>query len=375
MKNDLTCGVVRDLLPSYVEGLVGEESREAVDRHLAGCPDCTARKEAMSAPAEAAETAKEVDFLKKVKKRGAKRIVLAVVCTALVLVGALLAKEFVIGQTPDPERISIELAEADFQQTTLTFLADTYGGAYELRGIKSTLKDGVLTYTAREVRVNLFQELFMQETRGGLTGYWKQVPVEASIKDVKEVWFCGKLVWQDGMVITQECLDLLELRTPYCGDASALGKIAQALNLGERIGNYTMKIKTKSEPYRWTLNFDNTVSQNQSDYMTRCEYLMLALVDNLDSVKFVPQPTEISGVDIREDGTEVPWTQTYLGGEMVLTSADRGVGHLTEAYNKTHGTFWKAKTSVKDYTRTPADFQRLLAIVDYYFLEGGLYAG
>ena len=31
MKNDLTCGVVRDLLPSYVEGLLGEESRQAVD--------------------------------------------------------------------------------------------------------------------------------------------------------------------------------------------------------------------------------------------------------------------------------------------------------------------------------------------------------
>ena len=36
MKNDLTCGVVRDLLPSYVEGLLGEESRQAVDRHLNG---------------------------------------------------------------------------------------------------------------------------------------------------------------------------------------------------------------------------------------------------------------------------------------------------------------------------------------------------
>ena len=52
MKNDLTCGVVQDLLPSYVEGLLGEESRQAVDRHLEDCPECTARKDAMSAPAE-----------------------------------------------------------------------------------------------------------------------------------------------------------------------------------------------------------------------------------------------------------------------------------------------------------------------------------
>ena len=50
MKNDLTCGVVRDLLPSYVENLLGEEAKEAVDRHLETCPECRERKEAMAAP-------------------------------------------------------------------------------------------------------------------------------------------------------------------------------------------------------------------------------------------------------------------------------------------------------------------------------------
>ena len=57
MKNDLTCGVVRDLLPSYVENLLGEESKEAVDRHLETCPECRERKEDMAAPTGAEETA------------------------------------------------------------------------------------------------------------------------------------------------------------------------------------------------------------------------------------------------------------------------------------------------------------------------------
>ena len=35
MKNDLTCGVVRDLLPPFVEGLTSEETNRAVERHLA----------------------------------------------------------------------------------------------------------------------------------------------------------------------------------------------------------------------------------------------------------------------------------------------------------------------------------------------------
>ena len=76
MKNDLTCGVVRDLLPSYVEGLTSPESNTAVERHLSECPDCAQLRTALAgAPEQAApEDAKEVDYLKKVKRRGWRRV-------------------------------------------------------------------------------------------------------------------------------------------------------------------------------------------------------------------------------------------------------------------------------------------------------------
>ena len=51
MKNDLTCAVVRDLLPPYVEGLTEPETNEAVERHLAECPRCRGRRDAMGADA------------------------------------------------------------------------------------------------------------------------------------------------------------------------------------------------------------------------------------------------------------------------------------------------------------------------------------
>ncbi len=34
------CGLVRDLLPLYVDGVCGEESRRLVEEHVASCPDC-----------------------------------------------------------------------------------------------------------------------------------------------------------------------------------------------------------------------------------------------------------------------------------------------------------------------------------------------
>ena len=56
MKNELTCAVVRDLLPSYVEGLTSEETNQAVESHRSGCPDCAARRDAMAAPEDAEAT-------------------------------------------------------------------------------------------------------------------------------------------------------------------------------------------------------------------------------------------------------------------------------------------------------------------------------
>ena len=37
MKNDLTCAVVRDLLPVYIDGLASQETNEALERHLSAC--------------------------------------------------------------------------------------------------------------------------------------------------------------------------------------------------------------------------------------------------------------------------------------------------------------------------------------------------
>lgn len=348
MKNDLSCGVVRDLLPSYVENLLGEESKEAVDRHLEGCPECRARKEAMTSPAETEETAKEVDYLKRVKKGTAKKVVLAVVCTVLLVVGGYLLKEFVIGRTPDAEHISIEFAQVD-GGNNLTLLADTYWGAYELRGLKASTRDGVLTYTAREVRVNIFQALFMREKIGGMEGYWKQIPLSIPLDGLTEVWVCGRLVWQDGMVISKECLDLLDAKTPYCGDAPALGNIAKLLQVGTRIGPYSISLQTSERPYRWTLEFE-TVEETTSKTWGMSRFLgyqMLALVENLDEVCF-----------------RFPSSSGVFTAEV----ASNALARVTEEYNAEHATSWPVHESIKEYAESPLEYQRLVTLLEIMFI-------
>ena len=107
MKNDLTCGVVRDLLPSYVEGLTSQETNVAVERHLADCQDCARlRADLTGETADPAEESKEVDYLKKVKRRGRRRVVMAVAVTVLVLALGIATKLFLIGAPASRESLS-----------------------------------------------------------------------------------------------------------------------------------------------------------------------------------------------------------------------------------------------------------------------------
>jgi len=67
----LKCHIVKDLLPGYVDGLLGEETTAKVQQHLKECDDCRSDYEKMKSPVKALlspTTDKEVDFLKKVRR-------------------------------------------------------------------------------------------------------------------------------------------------------------------------------------------------------------------------------------------------------------------------------------------------------------------
>ena len=64
----IRCGVIKDLLPLYADGVLSDESRELVEAHLAGCADCRKLAEQMAAEIAAPAKAEEIDVLKRIKK-------------------------------------------------------------------------------------------------------------------------------------------------------------------------------------------------------------------------------------------------------------------------------------------------------------------
>ena len=343
MKNDLTCAVVRDLLPSYVEGLTSDETNRAMEAHLSACPDCTARRDAMAAPAEpaeAAEQSREVDYLKTVRRKSGRRVVIAIACTLAVILAGVALKLFVIGEPAGREGMSWSILY-DEAAMDLRVYSTWSGVAYCRWNLENN--DGIVRLTAEKVLPSFLY---------GSADHRERIPLEG----VREVWIADQLIWQDGVAISSGTMDLYGAKTPYVGDISALNRIAELANIRPNFGDYLNSLHTSSQPYRWTLEFTDdgwqgVVGRDSGTFdkwMARYGIQLLALVENLE---------------------EVGWTYTDLHGEkrsgvLTLEEANALLPELTDAYNRAHaGCDWEPLSSVKDYYNdSPANLQQLVEI-------------
>lgn len=340
MKNDLTCAVVRDLLPSYVEGLTAAETGQAVERHLSACPACSKQRSAMAGPELAAKMeaeGRELDYLKRVKRRSRLRILTAVVCTVLVIAGGLAAKIFLIGTPIQPQTYA--LRHYVDEENVLHLVIDCVDSAMAYCGWEiDESEDGTVEIFGRAVTVSAFHS----EGWGRLT-----VPLEG----VKEVRLCGETVYQDGVVVTLAGRERYAARTPYAGDAAALGRVAEAIGLNEDRGwRYTTELTTSARPFRWTIKFENHWGDTSADRWMQAYYgpQMLALVDNLDEVGWSYTTATSAG-------------KTYCEGVLTLEEAD---AHLAELLAESDcGQQWKELKSVKDFAATPAGMEVLYELV------------
>lgn len=64
MNHKIPCGIIRDVLPSYIDGLTNEETNQLVKEHLEECDDCQKEYQNMTAGIEV-EKAPEVKNFKK----------------------------------------------------------------------------------------------------------------------------------------------------------------------------------------------------------------------------------------------------------------------------------------------------------------------
>lgn len=313
MKSDLPCAIVRDLLPSYVEGLTEAETTAAVKNHLEHCESCRKRHEAMASGETISEAdTKEVDYLKLVRKKNRTKVFLSVLLAAILILGGVGVKLFMIGSPANSNTVISQVVVSE-TGNNLSVQFTNLDSALTLVRLKQEKSNGTVSITARKVLVSPFHPP-------------KQARMEINTTDLSKIEAFGKVIWQDGLAIDFHTSRLLEHTVPYVGNASALGQLISNMDLDSP---HTLELHTAQEPYGVTIHFTAPIEENRRFLVEGNAYVLLALVGNL---------------------SEVYWDDpSGASGSLTLQEADAALPSLVEAYNSSHSTDLAPLVSVKDY--------------------------
>lgn len=84
---DVTCNVIEDLLPLYADGICSEDTRTIIEHHVAVCPECREKLEAMTAKLEKNEKKAKIDNpFKKVKNHYLRLVTVTLLVCAVIIV-------------------------------------------------------------------------------------------------------------------------------------------------------------------------------------------------------------------------------------------------------------------------------------------------
>lgn len=363
--NKIPCAVIKDLLPSYAEDLTSPETSGLVREHLAECPDCEAVYEAMHGeiPPETegdcglAADASEINYLKKVRSTGRKKIIAAVLAVLLLAGGAVFAKVYLYGSPIDDFHMTVssqcveESTESEGTGESEDFMIfscwieGTRGQAFTHYKIRETDEGKEVVLYAAPASI-FHKDLTMQ--------IWIPIPVKTIngniyVEDLQEsITIKGDTYGENGW-ITKRAKELFAARNPYIGDISADQKIANLLEVGEKLGSYTNKLDTEEKegweyPYSWELIFDepwkDAEAERRSEKMKNYAYALIALIDNCG---------------------EISWTYTTEDGKTHTESVTLADWKAEYPNDNTNPGF---RLELKDYSKYDYYVQRLLEKLD-----------
>lgn len=274
MEHKHNCDIIRDLLPSYVEGLTSEATNAAIAEHLIDCAECSAILKHMQEPEPPqTEPNREVDYLKKVRRRSTGRAL--VIGIALMLIGvALLAfRFFYVGTELSANELHCHVS-VDGNKLTVN---GTIAGSSGLGVSRVTFSDSngmvqMKVYTAPKAFFN---------SGDFFATYTAQSPISQVRAD-------ELIIWESGEEISSMASKLYSQMNPFVGDMPSNSKIATILGVSDQFGPYTNELQTQTEPYGWTLILKTPIESEDEniarDIMDADSYVMLASIENLGYV-------------------------------------------------------------------------------------------
>lgn len=107
----MNCDIIQDMLPLYADGLTSQASNQLIEEHIKECDHCRATMEKMCAPMEQEPTDTIYDYMEAIhaqKRKNRIRLLIACLCTALVLVIGYWIYMEIHFETETPEVVSTD---------------------------------------------------------------------------------------------------------------------------------------------------------------------------------------------------------------------------------------------------------------------------
>ena len=180
----ISCGVIRDLLPSYVEQLTDSETNELVEQHLADCEECRKvvgnmkNNEKMSPVIQGEEKA-ELDFLKKNKKRTRLIVWCSIIAAVLVICGAIIyaatrPSSYFIVDNGDDGVITVTAQNAAKSSGGIGYITIAEGQEMEVR--TNLTDNSSITIEVLPANMDATTKVLMEETFTAINADFYELP-------------------------------------------------------------------------------------------------------------------------------------------------------------------------------------------------------
>lgn len=316
MNHRIPCEIIQDLMPMYADGLTSETTDREIRSHLEECETCREMYERMKAEMEGdvSQTAgepPEIDYLKKVRRKNVRNVVLAAAGVFLFMAAALFMKLFVIGYPT--ESYVLTYTDVNGEQVNVGGVMADSAAVY--RGYKLVQEDGAK-------RLVIYSCLPSFWNRSGTFNLELALPGGGMDLNIQ-----GITIKSNGDLISSLANELYRARNPYIGDASADGRLSGTLGISRELGSFKNELQTSGEPYGWTLNFEESTSNSAvfEERMKAYACVLIALTDNLGQVSW-NYTVELEQGPVLRHGTITEEECGEMVGAPVKTFADSPEG-------------------------------------------------
>ena len=181
---ELKCEVIQDLLPSYVEGITSQESNRLIEQHLLSCEKCKDTVIMMKedeCPDEP-KIKREIDFMKKIKRKHKVTILICVITLVCVLGGTTAYFTLGFNEETIDNRIKYEVHVTGQKMT-----------------VKAKIPSNLYFYDCEKISQSGGSVNFIFSCKQRIIPSGSEQEVEKEITldgNIKKIYFNGDLQWE-----------------------------------------------------------------------------------------------------------------------------------------------------------------------------------